>query len=55
LIHKLFENSQRLIREIVQNFIKPAFLEDICNLNLDNEEIRQALKYIYVDQTAKIF
>jgi len=40
LIHKLFENSQRLIRETAQNFIKPEFLEDIYNLNLDNEEIR---------------
>jgi len=55
LIHKLFENSQRLIREIAQNFIMPAFLKDICNLNLDNEEIRQALKYVYVEPDCENF
>jgi len=37
LIHKLFENSQQVIQQIAQNFIKFDILEDIINLDIDNK------------------
>ena len=55
LIHKLYENSQRLIYEIAQNFIKPEFLEAIYNINFDIEEIRQPLENVYVGLDCESF
>lgn len=55
LIHKLFENSQRLIYQIAQNFIKPEFLENSFDFNFENEEIRQALENIYVGPDCESF
>ena len=37
LIHTLFESSQRLIKYIALNFIKPEFLTDIANLDINNK------------------
>lgn len=55
MIHKLFENSQRLIYQVAQNFIKPEFLENSFDFNFENEEIRQALENICVGPDCKSF
>ncbi|XP_067214127.1 SCAN domain-containing protein 3-like [Linepithema humile] len=47
LIHKLFINSQQLIRQIGQNFMIPEALKDITTFNDDEHNILQ-LTNIYV-------
>jgi len=39
LIHTLFENSHRLIREIATNFVIPKVLENV-DLNIDENNFR---------------
>ncbi|KYN10134.1 hypothetical protein ALC57_17729 [Trachymyrmex cornetzi] len=38
LIHKLFECSQQLIRQLARNFMTINLLKDISNLNVDDEQ-----------------
>jgi len=55
LIHKLFETSQQIIRQIGQNFIIPETLEYIVDLNIDNESNIQHLDNIYVGPECENF
>ncbi|KYM93750.1 hypothetical protein ALC62_15647 [Cyphomyrmex costatus] len=48
LVHKLFENSQQMIRQIAQNFMTLEALKDIVNLDVENENNILSLDNIYV-------
>nr|XP_012151330.1 PREDICTED: uncharacterized protein LOC105663900 [Megachile rotundata] len=47
LIHKLFENSRKLIHQIGRNFIKIDVLKNIESLDVDNVENIQNIENIY--------
>jgi len=55
LIHKLFENSQQVIQQIAQNFIKFDILEDIINLDIDNKNNIQNIENVYVGPECESF
>ncbi|XP_067211624.1 protein FAM200A-like, partial [Linepithema humile] len=55
LIHTLFENSQRLIREIGQNFLIPQAVKCIVDLNIDDNKNIQDINNIYVGPECESF
>jgi len=55
LIHKLFENSQQLIQQIAQNFIKSDFLKDIINLDIVDKNNIQNIENVYRTRMWELF
>jgi len=55
LIHTLFENSHRLIREIATNVVIPKVLENIVDFNVEDENNFRNINDINVGPECKSF
>lgn len=55
LIHTLFENSHRLIREIETNFVIPKVLENIVDFNVEDENNFRDINDINVEFECESF
>lgn len=48
MIHKLFDSSQKIIKQIALNFVKTDALKDIITLEIDNQNNIKNIEEIYV-------